>query len=799
MAVSKKRAVPRTFFLNETHELAPGAKSGRGSLPKYAEIAWAAKAEHIHQSLQTVLQKIESSSDPLKEERYFVLAQPVPEIEKLSKDEKKAPQGTYKEKTEFGGQHGRVFDRLGLDLLQITEDGKAVVHAKKEKIEQLLQRSAALESLGRREQSRWATIESFETIPLQLRVDADWLRSLKHDQPADVVIELQPVLTRVEADRVLRSIAEILLKGGTEKLTGTGTDFSGRHWFRGKATQRSIRSIAKDFFSVQSLHAPLYSIAAGRARSGGTRSPLDDPEPATPSDAIALPCVAVVDLGVPTDHRRLRAYRRGQFYPQDAPRAPVGDHGSFVASRIVFGDCDSPDQLASTIGRCSFYDAMVGDYPAGADENDRVNDKIVMEAIRGVRGAAPDVRVFNLSIGSTRPLHSFSAVDRREKRLSLQDLDNFVFASDSLVVVAAGNSQKGIAPNPEYPDHYEDERWALGAWACGFNTLVCGSYVSKLSTDGLAQGVGWPSPFTRVGPGICEAPVPSFSAEGGNTDDGYNWRSGLGVWGFSGSGLPEDRIGTSHAAPILAREAAFALHELQRFCAPGTQPFGVAARAFLALTASQPVSADGLKALADRTLGYGKARSGRLNSPEAGSAIILWQGHIESPSDIVRVQLPIPLDWLAEANDPVLRLIVCYDSPVNEAANETWACRKVSPILHLGPDAASVRAPSGGHGSYPIIDRRYKLNRFKPDGEKAAEGDMWLLELSYDEIAPYPSAMDFDPRQRVAFVAQLFDHGEEPIDPQSAMQALPITASMSRLSIQPTAIRSPIIIRTRTS
>ena len=51
-----------------------------------------------------------------------MLAQPVPEVEKRSTNKKKAPNGTYKERTEYGGSHGKVFDRLWLDLLQVTEE-----------------------------------------------------------------------------------------------------------------------------------------------------------------------------------------------------------------------------------------------------------------------------------------------------------------------------------------------------------------------------------------------------------------------------------------------------------------------------------------------------------------------------------------------------------------------------------------------------------------------------------------------------------------------------------------------------
>ncbi len=698
MAERSRQIVPRTYFLNETHELTPLEGGGGGRLPKYVGISWAAKGQKISQSLKAIEAKVAGSKDPTKDRRYFVLAQPVDEVEKESKDKKKAPRGTFKEKTEFGGEHGRVFARLGLDLLQVTADGKAIVHGEKERVGTLLQRTTTLDDLGAREQARWATIDSFELVPLQLRVDDTWLRSLKLSQTSDIVIELQPVLTRVEADGVLRAITELLSQQANEKLTGMGTDFSGRHWFRGKATQKSVRAIARDFFSVQAIHSPLYSIAASKSVGRGA-SRASAVSPVTP-DLNSLPCVAVVDLGVADDHKRLKAYRRGRFIPQDAPNPPVGDHGAFVASRVVFGDCGSDVELGASVGKCSFVDAVVADYPDGSGRNNRVNDKIVMEAIDGVRGSAPDVRVFNLSFSDSRPLWAFDEVERTEKRRLLQDLDNFVFANDAMVVVAAGNSDAGVPPDQAYPDHVDDPRWALGPWACGFNTLICGSFVSRLGTGGLVSTVGWPSPFSRIGPGICDAPIPSFSAAGGNTNGSYGFTSGLGVWGYSGQGLAEDRMGTSHAAPILARECALTIHELQQHCVAGTQPFGVTARAFLTLVARRQTFDDRIEALAKRTLGSGKATADRLATPSVGTAVMLWQGYIESTKDTVRVQLPIPMDWLAHAQRPVLRLVVCSNPPVNESAHATWACRKVSAVLHLGPEAPFVRAPSGGHGSF---------------------------------------------------------------------------------------------------
>ena len=68
-----------------------------------------------------------------------------------------------------------------------------------------------------------------------------------------------------------------------------------------------------------------------------------------------------------------------------------------------------------------------------------VNDKLVMGALLGTRGASPDVRIFNLSIGDVRALDEFPAVEKREKRVMLQDLDNFVFANDCLWALLGSN------------------------------------------------------------------------------------------------------------------------------------------------------------------------------------------------------------------------------------------------------------------------------------------------------------------------------------------------------------------------
>jgi hypothetical protein len=75
--------------------------------------------------------------------------------------------------------------------------------------------------------------------------------------------------------------------------------------------------------------------------------------------------------------------------------------------------------------------------------------------------------------------------------------------------------------------------------------------------------------------------------------------------------------------------------------------------------------------------------------------------------------------------------------------------------------------------------------------------DLWVLELSYEQIAEDFPGIEFSPQQRVAFAAELFDSGEEPVSPQAAVQNLTIASSMQRLSVPAARLRTPIILRTR--
>src|SRR5947207_908204 len=119
---------PRTFFLNEHHELAHAERAGGGRLPNLAPLDWAAKGHRLHQTLKSTQQQLlQRSKDPLSGRRFYLVAKGVSELSKFSKDKKKAPSGEYAERTNYRREHSQIFRRLGLDLIDVHEEGTATV------------------------------------------------------------------------------------------------------------------------------------------------------------------------------------------------------------------------------------------------------------------------------------------------------------------------------------------------------------------------------------------------------------------------------------------------------------------------------------------------------------------------------------------------------------------------------------------------------------------------------------------------------------------------------------------------
>ena len=303
------RIKPVTFFLNEHHELLPQEKPSGGRITQYLGIDWESKGQALSVSLRASRRILAKSQDPIRESRHYLIAKPSPRLQKRS-TARNAKDNALPENVSFAKSDSQVFGRLGIDLINVTKTGDAIVHLLPERADQLEKTGARLASLSQREHARWAKLDSFDIVPAEERIDASWLSSVSGTDIVEAVIEFQPLLDRVEIERLMRSMSEFLRKDLRESFTRMGQDFSGRFWAAGRLTRRTLQQIAQRYFTVQALHPPLIAITAAtkptssKPTAGGKRGRVD---------ITLLPPVAVVDTGVPSDHAVL------------APRPQVSD------------------------------------------------------------------------------------------------------------------------------------------------------------------------------------------------------------------------------------------------------------------------------------------------------------------------------------------------------------------------------------------------------------------------------------------------------------------------------------------
>src|SRR5260221_2597688 len=229
-------------------------------------------------------------------------------------------------------------------------------------------------------------------------------------------------------------------------------------------------------------------------------------------DTSTLPLVGVLDTGVPANHVILNKYERGKYISPTSAPGVTDDYGSFVSCRVVFGDPDYSGGLPAhpPVATARLFDINVRGMGVG-----EIEDKAIFPALKGIVSTAPDVRVFNMSFDSVQPMDLISPVKRSELLRLVQDLDNFIFQNDIVVVVAAGNSRPGLIPPTPDPGHFAAPDWAFGAWGRSFNSLTCGLFLERLTSGGLVTKVGWPSPFCPLAPGLFDTPKPDFSSKGG--------------------------------------------------------------------------------------------------------------------------------------------------------------------------------------------------------------------------------------------------------------------------------------------
>ena len=267
----------------------------------------------------------------------------------------------------------------------------------------------------------------------------------------------------------------------------------------------------------------------------------------TVNPPISNSVVAIIDSGIESSSVPFRSLVTAnlRYLPKSAVDVDQ-DHGTFVASRCLFGD-EIDSCLSSNIltPYCKVMDVTV----FGRDEfGESVgpDDFSLMNIIgQVVKKHHTEIKVYNLSLGKPEPIKDFDYSEVAKQIDYLSKTYGVIF------IVASGNIDTPLGVYPH--DHFGHNGSRLGSPAESLLAITVGS-IAKYDNMNCLAAKNEISPFSRIGPGADGGLKPEIVTHGGNLDKGYKATARTSSYGINntGSELAID-VGTSFSAPLVSQ------------------------------------------------------------------------------------------------------------------------------------------------------------------------------------------------------------------------------------------------------
>lgn len=394
--------------------------------------------------------------------------------------------------------------------------------------------------------SKYALVESIKPIPFDEKasprtllvddaVESNFVVSLHEDLTAN---EVQAVTTRIQE--------EIRASGG--RIENQVRSSNGA-LLELKVSKRDIRRISDLIMAIQSvdLNDDIITTSANLGEQ------ILDGAVVGNNESNAKVCI--FDMGVVTGSRLLNSSLIGQHnaFGQNPP-ATFLEHGTFVASRIIYGDNLRQQYLANRFTPdVKVYSVDLRRF----DHLGNIKRPTALELIPIIREFVErnheTYKVYNLSFNGVNLLY----LNTSKVSSLAAELDTLSCKFNVIFVISSGNFPlSATLPEDAYPQYFASEDTSLLMPAESSLSLTVGSHAQH-SGEGAMADAPFPSPFTRRGPGFDGDLKPDVLAHGGNYIEGwrpYDQYSAAGI-DSSGRHLAYGN-GTSYSAPIISRLAA---------------------------------------------------------------------------------------------------------------------------------------------------------------------------------------------------------------------------------------------------
>lgn len=610
------------------------------------------------------------------------------------------------EKTTIKSQKLKI-ENLGFELLSFSAKNESIGTAKigKEKLNLFEQRLenyiSSPENVGK---TYFAPIESISSIPPENKIDKTI--DYESNERIEIVINLFNAILSKELLAITNSIEA--------ELRQFSDDINKRNFKNGVTSlhctiqAKYLPQLATDFSTIKEIKTSQTFVVPQSVPSDAIPNPLT----INPVKSDSLICI--VDSGINKNGIMDNLIKDQLIYINSTSIDCDYNHGTFVASRCVFGDdIDNCLGTHSLDPYCNLIDLSV----FGVNNIGQVigpSEFLLRSAIEDtVHKYSGVVKVYNLSLGADTPIKDSEFSDLAKL------LDYLSKEYKVLFIVAAGNIRGLLGTFPT--DHYGSPLSRIGCPAESLLSLTVGS-IAKHTNGTALSDVNFVSPFSRKGPGADNGIKPELVAHGGNLIDPYANSPRISTYGISkdGKNLSVDN-GTSYSAPIISQYA-------QRLfdAYPQSEPNLV--KGLLCHFTEPRSNHDELNESGLNYVGFGEPNIERALIAGDFNAAYIYEGQLDQ-DNYQYIGFHIPSTLRADEEDAKLRvkITVTYDPPVNPDNDKEYSEARITATLIKNTDRGMKDIAISAEDKYnlpwnPII-------QFEKNFSRSYSAGFWELKL----------------------------------------------------------------------
>lgn len=370
--------------------------------------------------------------------------------------------------------------------------------------------------------------------------------------------------------------------------------------------------------------------------------------------------IGVIDDGVAirSDINKLIFDRVSPNLPNSV--APITRHGTYVASRCLFGDISSPMLKEPLQPACRIADIPVFGVDKYGTELKPSESDLIKAIDSYVTNNYKSIRIYNISLGFGRPI-----VDKQFS-LTAKLLDKLSKKYDVLFVVSAGNIDSCLANYPN--EHFASPFATIKSPSESLLCLCVGSIAKNESPMSKINEI---SPFSRVGPGLNGSIKPDLVAHGGNLGASFLNDPNVCTLGFAPrEGMCDRLSGTSFSAPVISYYATLIKDYYPLFSMNMVKALMVHTadiRVFPNYSALNPVLG----------CGYGEPDLDLAFRCKENSCIYLYEGILDT-NNYQYVKFDIPKMDSNQNYDLRVKVTIVYDPEINEDNDLEYCSARIS-------------------------------------------------------------------------------------------------------------------------